>query len=345
MQKKTTLSDIAREACVSKATVSMALHNNPKIANSTRDLVRDIARRLNYNPDPIMSQMASHRWLGGSISLTNSAYISFINPTADDQPSPGRNFRRQFTGAKKCAEALGHNLEHLHIDTSTSLSSINRILESRGITGLIVSQTFDDAFYKVIDVDRYCIVSIDLGYYDSPFHQVRHEMAYTIERAWNLAIEYGHRRIGVVLIDEPGAIDFKDKLSTVLFYQDQLEESDRVPILRLNVDKAGEAKSWFETYRPSVVIGYNSSDHYAVFRRNGWCAPKDASFISLYSTIEEEYTPRQNAFVMDNERLGEIGARVLDKLIRNNERGIPELNDITYVKPVYREGKTLLPVG
>jgi LacI family transcriptional regulator len=43
-----TLKDIAREANVTPATVSMVINNKPNISKATKERVLQIAKRLNY---------------------------------------------------------------------------------------------------------------------------------------------------------------------------------------------------------------------------------------------------------------------------------------------------------
>jgi DNA-binding LacI/PurR family transcriptional regulator len=50
-RKSATMAEIARECGVSRATVSRALNNDPKVKPATRELVLRVAKRLNYHPN------------------------------------------------------------------------------------------------------------------------------------------------------------------------------------------------------------------------------------------------------------------------------------------------------
>jgi len=58
---KTTIKDIADELQLTPATVSRALHNNPRISAETRRLVEETARRLNYRRNKIASSVRTGR--------------------------------------------------------------------------------------------------------------------------------------------------------------------------------------------------------------------------------------------------------------------------------------------
>jgi len=56
-----TIKDLAEELGISPSTVSKALKNHPDISADTRARVSELARRLNYNPNPIALSLRSSR--------------------------------------------------------------------------------------------------------------------------------------------------------------------------------------------------------------------------------------------------------------------------------------------
>jgi len=58
----TTIRDIAQQAGVSKATVSMVLNDSPKISSKTREKVWSIIRGLHYQPSEEARKLAQRRW-------------------------------------------------------------------------------------------------------------------------------------------------------------------------------------------------------------------------------------------------------------------------------------------
>jgi DNA-binding LacI/PurR family transcriptional regulator len=59
--KRLTLEDIAREAGVSKQTVSRVINHNPDVARETRTRVQDIINRLGYQPNQIARSLSAKR--------------------------------------------------------------------------------------------------------------------------------------------------------------------------------------------------------------------------------------------------------------------------------------------
>src|SRR5690349_21256521 len=70
---KVTIADIARELNITPATVSRALNDHPAIKESTKQSVREVARKLNYQPNKIAS----------SLRLGKSNIIGVIIPSAE----------------------------------------------------------------------------------------------------------------------------------------------------------------------------------------------------------------------------------------------------------------------
>lgn len=74
-----TIKDIAREAGMSPATVSLALKNNPAVKDETRRLIHELAKKLGYVPNPYAQRLVNGR--SGIIGLvvpdiTNMYYAS-----------------------------------------------------------------------------------------------------------------------------------------------------------------------------------------------------------------------------------------------------------------------------
>ncbi len=61
-QNGPTLLDVARQAGVSKATVSMVLNGSNKISPKTFEKVRAVMDGLQYRPNPVARKLAQKRW-------------------------------------------------------------------------------------------------------------------------------------------------------------------------------------------------------------------------------------------------------------------------------------------
>jgi LacI family transcriptional regulator len=133
------LGRIAEEAGVSRATVSMALRNHPRIPAATRDRVQAIATRLGWKPNPLLAEvMTAIRAGQPPADRVTLAWIT-AHPRRDGwQRVPF--FNRCFEGARNRAAAAGYRLEHFWLgDADGNAARLGDILLARGITGLVVS--------------------------------------------------------------------------------------------------------------------------------------------------------------------------------------------------------------
>ena len=56
-KRRISLKDLAQELGVSIATVSRALRSSPEIGQEMQERVKDLARRLNYRPNPFAQSL------------------------------------------------------------------------------------------------------------------------------------------------------------------------------------------------------------------------------------------------------------------------------------------------
>lgn len=77
---KVTINDVAREAGVSKATVSRVLSNNERISEETRLRVKEVIDRLGYKPNVMARNLAKNQTKTIGVILPMDASVSFGNP-------------------------------------------------------------------------------------------------------------------------------------------------------------------------------------------------------------------------------------------------------------------------
>ena len=81
MDKEVTINDIAREAGVSKATVSRVLNNPEKVAKKTREKVLKVIQEKDYRPNPMARSLTTRKTgvIGVVVSdITNPFYAVMV---------------------------------------------------------------------------------------------------------------------------------------------------------------------------------------------------------------------------------------------------------------------------
>jgi LacI family transcriptional regulator len=79
-KKKTTIKDIANVLNISAAAVSKALHNDSRISEKTKENVRQVAEKLQYQPNHLASALRSGKsnLVGVIVPRTNSNFFSSV---------------------------------------------------------------------------------------------------------------------------------------------------------------------------------------------------------------------------------------------------------------------------
>lgn len=193
-KKKVTIKDIAREAGVSTAAVSLILNNRPcRMSEEKKNLVKEVARKRNY----VVNQAAK------SLATRKSHMLALILPDIEN------TFFSSL--AKQIENRCRRNQYSLIIassdDQGTSDRELLRTLESRGVDGifLIMSNESYEASEELVRqlrllsmpcvmVDR-TVCGLDCG-------KVRFDHEQGGYLAARYLLEKGHRKIGCVYKDD-----------------------------------------------------------------------------------------------------------------------------------------------
>jgi DNA-binding LacI/PurR family transcriptional regulator len=110
MNKKTRMSDVARKAKVSEATVSLVLSDHPRISAATKTRVRKVCLQMGYQPDPVAKALA-HKVskAGGSTYLGTLALLEGELRAKASRTPWGEQWNRQLVEA---CSSMGYRLDH-----------------------------------------------------------------------------------------------------------------------------------------------------------------------------------------------------------------------------------------
>lgn len=192
------LGRIAEEAGVSRATVSMALRNHPRIPACTRARVQAIATRLGWKPNPLLAEvMTAIRAGQPPADRVTLAWIT-AHPKRDAwQRVPF--FRRCFEGARDRADAAGYHLEHFWLgDADGNAARLGDILVARGITGLIVAPLPHPESVP-LPWDKFSTVSVAYTLVGPRLHRATDNHCASARLAVACLHTAGRRRIGLAL--------------------------------------------------------------------------------------------------------------------------------------------------
>lgn len=307
-----TISDIAKEAGVSKATVSMALRGMSEISEGTRERINQIAQDMGYRADPSLAKIAASRWKNrkareGSLL----ALIEFSEESGEVEPNPiARGFCEK-------AEQLGYLIELHRVSTEKELSRLTRILYHRGVEGVALVAAGQVELKEYYPWDDFSTVTIgDFG--DSvPVDRFNKDSCTEMSTTLRKLISKGYSRVGLILsgTDASAASDFARRGLFEGLLKANYGADSRTPVLIGDNLTSAEIREWAEAEQLEVVIGYDDS----VFEKIRACGL--SSRLGFVSLCTDGAAGRIAGFADSGRRIGTLGVECLDKMILLGAKG------------------------
>lgn len=358
-ERRVTLSDIAAKAGVHVTTVSLALRNHPRLPESTRRRIQDLAKKMGYTPDPLLRALVAYR--GGVIKRRNSPTLAYVTNWATcwgwKETTAHPDF---YAGALSKAQELGYKLDHFWLgERGMTQKRLGQILYSRGINGVIVA-SHGREMGDVLDFDwpNFSAVKIDYFPHRPALHNVTNNQCDIARLAMQKVIAAGYRRIGFVM--HRGWDHTVDHLWTAgyLCEQQQLRQRERIPahlfpepepVERwLNestsdvVVEPGPFAAWYEKHRPEVIIS-KASFVLSAIQAMGLRIPQDVALVDVFLDRMDGAMAgvRQN-----HSTVGELAVEILAGQLQHNKYGVPAIPTTTYVEGTWHDGATCpIPAG
>jgi LacI family transcriptional regulator len=334
-----TQSHIAELTGFSRSTVSRALANHPSITVKTKKRVQAAAKKLGYRPDPLISSLTAQiRRSGISRTVSTLGYITSFPQQLEEH----NHWTEFYHGAREHAHELGYNLDIIwRREPGMTIRKFNKILQSRGIQGVIITPLPDALGHIAMDFSRLAAVTVGYPLAKPHIHHCSGWHLQFMALALRKIVRKGYRRIGYTIFPDGDRFASFSFSSRFLLYQSTIPAKQRVPLLIHPQEKRAptiqEFHSWYEKYRPEVILcaGYVVEGWMAQL---GLKAPKDVAYANL-SLID-----KGGAVSGIFERTRKVGACAVDLVveqIQQNILGVPDIPKSIYIEGEWVEGKTL----
>lgn len=337
MPLRVTINDIAAACGIGKSTVARALSRHPHVSAATRKRVEEKAAELGYTPDPSLRVLAQHRWNRPDIKGPTLAVLSM---DVGEKSNALNEYRAEL---REAAARLGYKLSEFSFRGYASLGQLCRVIEARGIRGVIIPPVVDEFSWATEWAwEKFSHVGCGIGEFRLPIHSVGENYFTAVRLCWQQCLDRGYKRIGACLYRQAGP-DTNDSLrhAACLYEQSLLPAGHaRIPIFagRLRDDEG--FMQWFEKHRPDAVISLNDRGLWRLTEA-GLRVPEDVGYCVLSHT--RKTVGKACGALLPRTRSADCAINWLDQLLRTNELGKPEIPDEMLLDSAWSEGPTLRP--
>jgi LacI family transcriptional regulator len=339
-QSQVTMKDVAKALGISCSTVSLALHNDPRIRAERRTSVQETALRLGYHPDAMATALISRRWTSADRPI--SAELAWLNNWK--RPARLRGFREFdlcWQGAQEAAESQGFRLEEFVVGGDLSFARLGRILHSRNIQGILIPPHGGEAGSqpKICSLDwrLYSVIRIGYSIPEFPANVVSGNHLQGTMLAFSEIWKRGYRRIGYVCHQNPST---RSRAGFLMMQADCLDVTP-IPILELDVHAKncrGTLGSWMHKNRPDAILT-EIAQTATMLNELGVRIPDDVG-LAATSVLDGN----TDAGICQNSKdIGRAAADTLIGLIRSHQAGFPVQRREVLVEASWQDGE-MLPV-
>ena len=311
------MKDLAQELGVSIATVSRALRNSPEIGQDMQKKVKELAKRLNYRPNPFAQSLRKEapRVIGVVVpNLVTHYYAAVLDGIEDEARKEGYSVISANT----------------HEDTEAEIRAIDNFigLHVEGIIACLSQNTTDYSHFEEIANMGIPLVFFGRTCLTDRFSSVTANGDEAAFRATQHLIDTGSRRIA--FIGGPNHLDMVRRRKHG--YLEALLEN-HIPIDRNLVACEKIDYQWAmdtttrllkQADRPDAILAFNDIITFAAFtaiKQQDLRIPEDVALIGFTDDVHAQYvTPRMSAIEDQSHQMGQTACQLLLKNINGDSK-------------------------
>lgn len=321
-QHRTSLKDLANELGVSIATVSRALRNSPEIGKEMQQRVKDLAKKLNYRPNPFAQSLRKEapKVIGVVVpNLVTHYYAAVLDGIENEARQQGYSVisANSHESCEDEAQAL-NNFINMHVE---------------GIVACLAQSTTEYSHFEEVASMGIPLVFFGRTCMSDQFSSVTANGDEAAQQATQHLIDTGSRRIA--FLGGPNHLDMVRRRKHG--YLEALRES-RLPIDRDLVvcDKIDYYVALHQTERllqsekrPDAILAFNDIITFAAFtaiKNSGLRIPEDVALIGFTDDVHAAYvTPRMSAIADQSQLMGKTACQLLLKAIKGDTKVYKEI--------------------
>jgi LacI family transcriptional regulator len=316
-QHRTSLKDLAKELGVSIATVSRALRSSPEIGKEMQQRVKDLAKKLNYRPNPFAQSLRKEapRVIGVVVpNLVTHYYAAVLDGIESEARRAGYSVIS--ANSHESFEDEAHAIDNfigLHVE---------------GIIACLAQTTTDYSHFEELAEMDIPLVFFGRTCLTDRFSSVTANGDEAAQMATQHLIDTGSRRIA--FIGGPNHLDMVRRRKHG--YLEALRDN-RLPIDRdlvacgsidYQVALAAAKRLLNNENRPDAILAFNDIITFAAFtaiKDSGLRIPEDVALIGFTDDVHAAYvTPRMSAIEDQSHLMGVTACQLLLKAINGDNK-------------------------
>jgi LacI family transcriptional regulator len=331
--------EIAARAGVGKATVSLALRDDPRLRPETRLRIQRLAAKMGYRTNATIANLMAQ--LRASRTPKYQATLALVNALPDpDAPAKTRPFREWIAGCEQRASELGYGFEPFWLhDPNVAPVRLATLLQSRGIRGLVIAGPTDpdgsqDLFAPLWH--RFSCVSAGLRPVSPALNFSSNDQFSTALQAVRHLWKNGYRRIALVLSPDIDAA--VDRRFSAGFWaaQEAFDGCARIPQFAFHPARGASFRDWHAEHRPDAILTLHDEV-------KKWLDAMEVDVpgeIALAHLDHHDQLPAWSGIRQNNLLIGAAAIDMLVGQLHRNESGLPDSQKASFIQSTWIDGLT-----
>ena len=337
MSSSVTMQEIANAADVSRATVSLALRDDPRLRETTRHRIQKIAVEMGYRLSPVIAHLMAQRQTRSFPGFQST--IALVNASGKKEMLNGLfTFHEWVKGCKHRADQIGYGFEEFLLN---DVPRLPKILESKNIRGLIVASVLENGVLPVEFSQlwkRFACIVVGIPTTLPRLHIARNDQYFTAYKALRAVLDLGYCRPALVLNPKVDAIvDYRYSAGFRAGLHD-FPHNQIIPPFNFSNDASKSFEAWFKKYRPDVMITLH-----ATIRE--WLLSMNLHVPAEVGLVHLDLTPNLGGWSGMKQNNDLVGAAAVDMLIaqmHRNEFSPPSFTKCVLIESTWVAGATVI---
>ena len=336
-----TISELAAATGFGRATVSMALRDDPRIRAETREAVCKAAREGGYKRLPLVSERMS-AFRKGVRHEPEEVKLALLGNTARRGIVTDRNWLAMKAEAKR----LGATVEVWRVPSrDVNWAAVGKQMLGERVRGVMIGRFV--APQPVVDLpwSQLACVRVGVQNHCPPMHQVLNLGLYAIRHGLRQLAALGYRRPGAVVVAPDSAGLEQRELSYLRAARAGIPGMVAIPPLVClaadYVPPPTRLRAWLKREKPDVVVTFHNERVLEAVRGLGISVPEDLGYFQ-FGVMEELPLHRGiSGMKSPGSAMHCMALDLLVSMVQANETGLPGIPLTIDSYPDLQPGRTL----